>query len=332
MSKKASPALIGAFVLGAVALAVAGVMLVGSGRLFQRRSPFVMFFPGTVNGLSIGAPVKFKGVEIGAVTEIRIRVEGMKEPPRPTNDAEAKEAAESVRIPVFVEIDNDRVSELGGAGSGIADGSAVRDLIGLGMRAQLATQSLVTGLLFVQLDFHPDTEPTFVMPEGSSPPEMPTIPTNLEQIQTAAAEVIKKLEGMDIDQVIKAAINALSGIDRLANAPGLHEGVAKLPQTVASLEEAAVSLKTFMGNLDQRSAPVLQALAKTVDTTRIALEQTRAAFQSLEKTAAPNSAIAASLQTAMKDLSDAARAVRLLAEYLERNPSALVRGRGEVVK
>jgi paraquat-inducible protein B len=332
MSKKASPALIGAFVLGAVALAVAGVMLFGSGRLFHRRSQFVMFFPGTVNGLSIGAPVKFKGVEIGAVTEIRIRIEGMKEPPRPVTDADAKEAAESVRIPVFVEIDNDRVSELGGAGSGIADGTAVRELVQLGMRAQLATQSLVTGLLFVQLDFHPDTQPTFVLPEGSRPQEVPTIPTNLEQIQTAAAQVIKKLEGMDVDQVIKAAINALSGIDRLANAPGLHESVAKLPKTVASLEEAAVSLKSFMGNLDQRSAPILQALAKTVDTTRIALEQTRTTFQSMEKTVAPNSAIAASLQTAMKDLSDAARAVRLLVEYLERNPSALVRGRGEVGK
>lgn len=332
MSQKASPALIGAFVLSAVALGVVGVMLFGSGLLFRNTSQFVLFFPGTVDGLSVGAPVKFKGVEIGAVTDIRIRIAGMKEPPRPETGEELKAVAENVRIPVFVEIDNDRVSELGGRGGDLGDGSALRELIDLGMRAQLGSQSLVTGLLFVRLDFHPDDPPTYVMPEGSVPPEIPTIPTNLEQIQTAAAQVIKKLEKMDVDRVIKAAIGALAGIDRLANSPGLHESVAALPKTVARLEEAAASLKGFVDNLDQRSAPVLQALAKTVDTTRVALEQTRATFQSLEKTVAPNSAIAASLQTSMKDLSDAARAVRLLAEYLERNPSALVRGRGEVSK
>ncbi|MGH7803795.1 MAG: MlaD family protein [Candidatus Binatia bacterium] len=330
MSKKASPAAIGAFVIGAVALAVVGVTLFGSGQLFRNTTEFVLFFPGTVDGLAKGAPVKFKGVEIGTVTDIRIRVEGMKEPPRPQPGADLKLVAASVRIPVFVEIDNDRVRELGGSTSELHDGTVVRELVSYGMRAQLASQSLVTGLLFVQLDFHPDDPPTFILPEGSTPPEIPTIPTNLEQIQTAAAQVIKKLEGMDVDQVIKAAINALTGIDRLANAPGIHESVAALPQTVRSLQEAAVGLKGFLGNLDQRTAPVLEALAKTVETTRVALEQTRNTFQSIEKTVAPNSAIAASLQTAMKDLSDAARAVRLLADYLERNPSALVRGRGEV--
>ena len=320
MSQKAKPAVVGAFVLGAVALVIAGVLVFGSGYLFKNTAEYVMFFPGTVDGLSIGAPVKFKGVEIGAVTKVRIRLESV-QPQDPTG------AAEDIRIPVFVEIDRDRVTELGGTGEELGEGMVLKQLVDLGMRAQLATQSRVTGLLFVQLDFHPDQEPTFVMPRGSMPPEIPTIPTSLEQIQTAAGKLIKKVEGMDVDQVIKGAINALAGIDRLANSPGLHESVAALPQAVARLDEAATSLKTFMANLDQRTGPVLDGLTKTVETTRLALEQTRETFRSLETTVAPNSAIAASLHASLKDVSDAARAVRLLAEYLERNPSALVRGR-----
>src|SRR6266513_856271 len=98
MGRKASPAMIGAFVVGAVALALGGILLFGSGRLFKHASTFVMFFPGDVSGLNVGAPVKFKGVEIGSVSDVQLRFGNME---RVSPDQVEK----GIRIPVFVEID-----------------------------------------------------------------------------------------------------------------------------------------------------------------------------------------------------------------------------------
>jgi paraquat-inducible protein B len=108
MGRKANPAIIGAFVLGAIALGVFGIIMLGTGRFFRNTTRFVVFFPGTVDGLSVGAPVKIKGVEIGSVTDIRLRVEG-------AGVVSAKQISEAIqRIPVFIEIDNDKLSNLGG--------------------------------------------------------------------------------------------------------------------------------------------------------------------------------------------------------------------------
>src|SRR5207249_5081533 len=144
MGKKASPAIIGAFVLGAIALGVFGVLMFGSGRFFRNTARFVVFFPGTVDGLSVGAPVKVKGVEVGSVTDIRLRVAG-------AGTVNPKEMAEGIRIPVFIEVDNDKLSNLGANSRNLNNPQTVKDLIAGGLRAQLATQSILTGLLFVQL-------------------------------------------------------------------------------------------------------------------------------------------------------------------------------------
>lgn len=317
MSKKASPAWIGAFVVGALAIAVVGVLLFGSGRLFRSTSSFVLFFPGSVDGLAVGAPVRFKGVEIGAVTDIRIRLgEG---------ERGSADFARDVRVPVFVEIDDEKLSSLG-APADLDDPGTLRELVRAGLRGQLATQSLVTGLLFVQLDFHPDTPATLYEPD-SHPPEIPAIPTRIEQVQNAAAELIQKLQSIDLDRVLQATVATLEGIDRLVNSAGLHDGVAALPKAVVSLEGAAAELREFVANFDRRSEPVFTELEKTTRAGREALDQARDTLARLEQTVGPTSPLAVSVQRSLQDVSEAARAVHLLADYLERNPAALVRGR-----
>src|SRR5438132_13948244 len=97
MGRKANPAVIGAFVIGGVALAVVAVTVWGSGKLFRRQYPSVCYFPGSVNGLAVGAPVKFRGVQIGEVTDIRLLYAQTRGAPR---------------IPVFLTIDNERMRGL----------------------------------------------------------------------------------------------------------------------------------------------------------------------------------------------------------------------------
>src|SRR5690606_29093177 len=109
-----------------------------------------------------------------------------------------------------------------GAPADLDDPGTLRELVRAGLRGQLATQSLVTGLLFVQLDFHPETQPTFYAPDAE-PPEIPAIPTRIEQVQNAAAQVIQKLQSIDLERVLDATVATLEGIDRLVNSAGLHE-------------------------------------------------------------------------------------------------------------
>jgi paraquat-inducible protein B len=321
MGKKANPAIIGAFVLGAIALCVVGLIVLGSGRFFRNTARFVVFFPGTVDGLSVGAPVKVKGVEVGSVTDIRLRAPG-------AGIASVKEIAEEgIRIPVFIEIDNDKMSNLGAAGRNLNNPQTVKDLIAAGLRAQLATQSLLTGLLFVQLNFYPDIQASLVMPEGFEPQEIPAIPTNLERVQSAAEDLIRKLQTVDVTRMVNSAADALDGINRLVNSPSLHQTVEALPATVTHLDETVTSLHRMVTDIDAKKGPLLDSLSVTVAKGRETLEQARITLASIDRTLAPASPLATSVRGALQDVSEAARAVRLLADYLERNPGAIVRGR-----
>ena len=141
MSKKASSTLIGGFVVGAAALTVAAVLIFGSGGFLKNKSAYVLYFDGNVAGLNVGAPVAFRGVTIGSVSKIVINFD--------TND-------HSLRIPVFVELDTDKIKFVGGTSPNISEDSIVLDLVNRGLRAQLKVQSLVTGLLYVEFGFHPE--------------------------------------------------------------------------------------------------------------------------------------------------------------------------------
>ena len=125
MNKKISPTLIGAFVIGAIALLVIAIIVFGSGRLFRQTREFVLYFETSVNGLRVGAPVKFKGVEIGSVKNIVLQLE---------------KDTQVARIPVIIEIDLEKLTARGAAGTIAEDPEAFRKAItDLGLRGQLLT-------------------------------------------------------------------------------------------------------------------------------------------------------------------------------------------------
>ncbi len=178
MGKKLSPTLVGGFVVGALALVVIGIITFGSGRLFSKTFEFVLYFDSSVNGLNIGAPVKVRGVEIGTVTNILLTLD---------REKIKKEAAESgvrqamqrwnPRIPVIIEIDAEKLTSRGATGLALTDPEAFDALIEQGLRGQLQTESLVTGLLYIDLDFHPGSSVNVVEASVSGYKEIPTIPT-----------------------------------------------------------------------------------------------------------------------------------------------------------
>ena len=322
MGRKANPALIGAFVVVAIALAVIGLVVFGSGQMFKQTTKFVCFFTGDVNGLNVGAPVKLKGVEVGSVVDIRLRLPGQKA-------MDAVEVSEGVRIPVIIEIDSEKLTGRGARLLSRGYAEQMKRAIDLGLRAQLVSQSLVTGLLFVQLDFKPDMPATYFAPPGSKLPEIPTIPTSMEQLRSAAQEIINKLDEIHFEDLVKSATSTFQGIDKVVNSPGVKQTVEALPETLANVNQTVTSFRDLAKRFDSEQGPLFASLKETSDRTGVTLEQARATLQALQAVVDPQSPLANQLVTSLQEIATAARSVRLLADYLERNPSALVRGKAE---
>lgn len=315
MSKKASPTLVGSFVIGAVALLVVGVVVFGSGALFKATVPFVLSFTGSVNGLSVGAPVKFKGVEVGAVTDIRLSL-----------NADETADGPRTRVPIVIEIDEDRVFARG-VRVDVGDRETTKRLIDAGMRGQLNAQSFVTGLLFVELDFHPDTEAVFAFPPDFVPQEIPTIPNVFEQAQTALAEIIADLEKLDLQRLFDAVADTVEGIKRIVNSEGVQKAADNLDETMANLDATLASVRKLSDELGAKAGTLGRSVEEVAAQTRVTLETMDTSLRTVRDLLDPSAPLAVQLQGALDEISGAARSVRLLASELERNPSSLIRGR-----
>jgi phospholipid/cholesterol/gamma-HCH transport system substrate-binding protein len=166
MLKLTNTKVVGTFVLGALALVVIAIVLFGGGALFRPTQRAVVYFQGSVSGLSVGAPVAFRGVQVGSVADIIL---------------EMNAKTGSATMPVYLEFDPRKVTWIGGTR---LTSKGWREAIENGLRAQLVTQSLITGQLIVQLDFFPGTPATLVG-EDKSVREIPAIQSQIEQVKEA---------------------------------------------------------------------------------------------------------------------------------------------------
>jgi paraquat-inducible protein B len=312
MSTRASPTLVGAFVVGAVTITVAGLMIFSSGRLFRDRYPFVAYFTGSVSGLRNGAPVKFKGVEVGQVTGVWIDLGGR--------------IAEENAIPVVFEIYQDRVRARG-AEVDLSSQDWIDGVIANGLRAQLLAESLVTGRLYVSLDLHPGSPEIFRGGPETPYPEVPSLPTPFQELQQQAAEFIAKFEAIDIESLSRSLDDALTGMSDFINSPVLADAVASLDNTLKDTNKAVAKLEILLEDIDAQILP----MAANFDSTRTAADKTlaeaKATLEGIKVLLEPGSPLTYRLDAALKDISETAQAMQALADYLERNPGALVRGR-----
>jgi paraquat-inducible protein B len=319
MAKRVSSTAIGVFVAGSFALAVAAVVVVGSGSLFRKPVRFICLFPGDLNGLKVGSSVKLRGVQIGSVASIRLRLS--------PSEGRLREDRGGTDLPVIVEIDRAQIMALGGTGEAV-EKSGFEDLIRRGLRAQLKTESLLTGLLYIDLNLHPDAPLNLEVEPGSGPyPEIPTIPTNLEAVQEQATQAMSRLEGIDFEALANSITAAANSIKDLTNSPALKATLDSMKETIANLNQAVMSIRTAVDNTNLRIDPLIASLRKSTDEAGATMKQTRAAVSDLQSTLDSDSPLSVHLNEALDQLADTTRSVGALTDYLERNPSSLIRGR-----
>jgi paraquat-inducible protein B len=304
--KKPSPTAIGAFVLGALVLAAAAVLFFGGGALLTKRLPAVSFFHGSVAGLQTGAPVTFRGVQVGGVTSIGIRVN--------------PQTYGSI-IQVNMKLLPDSVTFYGATLP--HDESMLPALVERGLTAKLVMQSLVTGQLAVELDFRPEAQAKR-LGESAAAPEIPSVPSDVQAI-------VDKLADLDLGATLESAQRTLASLDRILSAPGLTQTIEELPalanqlrQTLTKLDGEVVALSKASRTAIGDSASALQATLESVQTT---LERGNTALDGASTLLDPRGRTALQMQRAVDDLAVTAARLRALTERIDRDPSTLIRGR-----
>ena len=307
MSRKANPTLVGAFVVGAIALGVVGLFLLGARTLFHRTAPFILFFKGDVNGLSVGAPVKFQGVPIGEVTSIRLRI--------------TPEGASTI-IPVTIELDADVIESASGT-KFAGDTEGYDRAMQQGLCARLETESLVTGQRYVALLIDPEARAERVEPDGPLR-EIPTVPATTEEIR----RVFEQFKDMDVRGTFEDLAATVKSLREISASPELDSTPRAIRDTLLALQQTLGTIQTSFRNADN-AVDALQAAALNTEALQAELTRTLQSAQDLMDQRAP---LVVQLQATLQEIGSAARSLRSLADALERDPSALVRGRDTTEK
>jgi ABC-type transporter Mla subunit MlaD len=304
MARKANPATIGAFVLGGVALAIVALAMLGSGRLFEQKASFILFFDGSVNGLQIGTPVKFRGVPIGSVSRILLLID---------------RSAEQVAIPVVIDIDEEGVGNQLGRRVDLTDSRLLGSMIEDGLRARLEIQSLVTGLVYVELDFRPGT-PVHLFPNETEYHQIPTLPSTLQEFNRTASRILDQLSDVEFGPLIASITHTVEGIERTVNSPEIDAALANVNRTLESMRRLTDEVSKNVG-------PIAEDVRAVTGTVANAVKRVEQTLLDLQRVLEPESPFAYDLERSLERLGGAADSIRNLADYLDRNPSALIRGR-----
>ncbi len=263
-------------------------------RTYNEKRHYLLHFNGSIRGLTVGAPVEFWGIRIGQVVDIK---------------AEYDLQTLSPRITVLIETEPQRWEK--SSETTMDPRQEMQKLVDRGLRAQLKTGSLLTGQLFVDVDFHPDASKAEVKVDGNFL-EMPTIPAPLQIITARVNELLSKLESVPITQIGKDLGDTLQNVKQLSESKELLEAVQALSETLQHTRQ-------LVQNLDSNVAPAIGSV----------LDQAQKTLVSVEGTLGKDAPLQHEMRRALKELAEAARGIRILTDYLERNPDALIFGKGK---
>jgi len=321
MSKKANPTSIGLFFAVGLALGIAALLIFSSRSRFHPKQKDILYFDTSLKGLNPGAPVKFRGVTIGSVVEILIR---------------HNQATNDFSMPVVIAIDKKLAQSKSDEQLEIGSRAKLDQLISQGFRGRLDSESLVTGVLYVGLEIVPNAPPPVFHQLAPEYHEIPTLPSQVQQLLTELAHLdirnfSEKLNGLlirldtslsqlNIQEINAGVTNLLESVNQLVSTPDLTNSFASLRQT---LDRAGTLLK----RIDDRVDPLVDNVTNTLSDARKTLVELRVGIRNVNDLLGPESALRPDLKQALEELSNAGRAVSELAEFLERNPTALLTGK-----
>lgn len=314
MNKRVSPALIGGFVVSGIVLAVVAVIVFGSGRLFDQTRTYVSFFPGSVNGLTVGSNVSFRGVPIGTVTEVLL-----------TLSFEEDNMGEDMRIPVIFEVDLGALDSRG-VTSDIGSDQRMQILLDRGMSARLDTESFVTGRLFVSLDFRPGTE-RFVEDSQSEFLEIPTVRSPIAEVGNSLQELADKFIDMDFDELLDEFRATLTGMNTLLTSDEMQNLPGDMSVMIAQTEETLLTLRELAVTVDGSIAPIQEQVERIAESAEQQMVEVGRTMEAVDGVMDPRAPVMVGLVTTLQELQLAAESLRRAADLMERQPGVLLRGR-----
>jgi len=318
---KLSPFLIGSFVLGGLLLVVVALLSFRSLHLFSKPGRFVAYFNESVQGLDVGSPVKLRGVRVGRVANIQVHYDSK---------------TQKSQVAVIAELDQSAISDRAGKLIQITDRVTFQQLIEEGLRAKIDLVG-ITGLQYVELDFFDSQE--FPAPHQEGGQEYPVVPTlrsgmselvaNLSKIannlnkvdfaglsrelQTLLATLNRQVSDVDLKQMAASVTAAAAAIESFAGSPETKAAFANLNKT-------ATEVQGFVARLDAQVAPVQAELVRT-------LRSFHDAAESVHQLVRPQSGLGEEAVRTLRQVTDTAESLQRLADFLERNPSALITGK-----
>jgi paraquat-inducible protein B len=273
---------------------------------YTHKAPYLIYFLGSVSGLSPGAAVELRGITVGQVIDVHMEL----------NPKDL-----TLHVPVTVELETERIQMEGGSSTPEQSEAILAALVKHGLRAQLQSASLITGQLMVSLDFFPDAPPAEIIRRGKYP-ELPSVPSDLQGLMRSVNSLLAKLANLPLNQVMTHADDTLKGASKLLAGP-------ELTQAVKSMNDALLSVKALARTFNTDAGPLIAALKGAAAAGQSALDQATATLASADKTLGSNSSFKRDLDNLMSQLKDAARSIRVLTDYLEQHPEALLQGKTE---
>lgn len=328
MKTKVSPTIVGAFVIGAFALGVIALLSFGGLSLFSKPQRFAVYFDETIHGLDLGSPVKLRGVRVGRVVDLNVQFD--------------ESSAKSV-VRVICEFNRAVITD-GENEVDVTSREVLQDLIDKGLRAQLGVLGLATGLLYVELDFRdPQAYPDRHRVTEIKYAVVPSVLSTISEFQASFTAILTKLKHIDFEGLsgelqgllvdTRKQINGLelNGLvsEWTKTATSLNEFTTspELKSTMVNLNAAASDLSAVLGKLDGQIEPTVEKLSLTLEESRDTLKSFNAAALTLRQFINAQHDLGAGANQAFVKLADAAEAIQRLADFLERNPQALLTGR-----
>jgi paraquat-inducible protein B len=315
MARRYDARVVGAFVVTAVALGVVAAVYLGAGRVLQHRVPFVVVFTEDLAGLDVDAPVKFRGVPVGRVTSIHLSMGSATDPLR------------ELRMPVVIELNQTRFREMGGE-IDLSDRGEVRTLVEHGLRARIGLESFLSNRRYVALDVLPDAPPAQPARTALPYPEIPVYTEpGLAALQADATRLLARLQTLDLEGLVLDLRRAAGSVDRAGASVAV--AAAALPRTLQSADAAIAAAAGAARAIEAGVTPLAADARAAFVQLRATLDGAEAAVRHVDALVDPASPLAWQLGRTLSDLQGTSRALRQLAEELDRDPSVLVRGRAE---